>query len=156
MGRRSRKQRGAGPAERPHAVSAPAPVRARPSGRVDERPKPPWHPFPLIELCVLLGIGMLVWGFFLRDQSRGVVLIVCGLVLGSLGGLDTVVREHFAGYKSHSTLLAGFPAVILAGALYFARAPWPLVVGLAIAAFAAAFMAFRRAFRTRSGGVSFR
>ena len=28
--------------------------------RADERPKPPWHPVPLVEICVLAGIVLLV------------------------------------------------------------------------------------------------
>jgi hypothetical protein len=94
---------------------------------------------------------MLVVGFLGRDEAHGRVLIVGGLALGSLGGLDTVVREHFAGYKSHSTLLAGFPAVVLAGALYFAEAPWIALVALAVATFGLAFVAFRRAFVSKAG-----
>ena len=99
---------------------------------------------------MLLGIVLLVAGFLGRDEARGRVLIVCGLALGSLGGLDTVVREHFAGFRSHSTLLAGFPAVMLAGALYFGRAPWIALVALVAATFAGGLVAFRRAFRRRA------
>ena len=57
------------------------------------------------------------------DRARAVVgstptaagsLLVVRLALGSLGGLDTAVREHFAGYSSHSLVLAGVPAVAVA------------------------------------------
>ena len=33
------------------------------------------------------------------------------LALASLGGLDTAPREHFAGFRSHTMMLAGLPAV---------------------------------------------
>ena len=75
----------------------------------DERPKAPWHPFPLVELAVLAGIVLLVLGLLDYGSDRGRAMLVCGMLLGSLGGLDTALREHFAGYRSHTTVLAGDP-----------------------------------------------
>jgi hypothetical protein len=118
---------------------------------VDERPKAPWHPFPLVELFVLAGIVLLVLGIISADTDRGKAMLVSGMLLGSLGGLDTALREHFSGYRSHTTILAGLPAVALAAVLFFAQAPWPAVVAGAIAAFAAAFLALGRAFARRAG-----
>jgi len=146
MGRRSRK-RGA------DGVVAPAPPVARRRGRrptLDERPKAPWHPVPLVELCVFIGLVLFVLGILDWESDRGRVLLVCGMALGSLGGLDTVLREHFAGYRSHSTALAALPAVLLAGVLYFAGAPWAAIVVLAPAAFAGAFWLLARAYRRRA------
>jgi hypothetical protein len=40
--------------------------------------------------------------------------------------------------------------VLVAGVLFFARAPWIAIPVAAAAVFAAAFVAARRAFRTRS------
>jgi hypothetical protein len=154
MGRRSRKRGvdGAVAPARPVA-GAPAADRREPRRRgrptLDERPKAPWHPFPLVELSVLIGLVLFVLGLLDWESDRGRVLLVCGMALGSLAGLDTVAREHFAGYRSHSTALAALPAVLLAGVLYFAGAPWPAIVVLAPAAFAAAFLALARAYRGR-------
>lgn len=159
MGRRSRK-RGVGegltapPPERP-------PARKRTFGdrilaAADERPKPPWHPFPLVELCVLAGIVLMVWGLLEFEDRNGRVLLAMGLVLASLGGLDTAAREHFGGFRSHTLLLAGVPAVLGAGALFFARAPWPVVAAAAIVLFGGAVWLLRSAFRRRTGGVSFK
>jgi hypothetical protein len=106
---------------------------------VDERPKAPWHPFPLVELCVLAGIVLLVLGLIDFDSRQGKTMLVVGLALGSLGGLDTAAREHFSGYKSHTTVLAGVPAVAVAAVLYFAALPWPVVTVAAVATFAGAF-----------------
>jgi hypothetical protein len=94
----------------------------------DDRPKAPWHPFPLVELCVLAGIVLIVLGLIARDSAHGRAMLVGGLALGSLGGLDTAAREHFAGYRSHTLVLAGVPAVAIAGVLYFLKAPWIAVV----------------------------
>jgi hypothetical protein len=143
MGRRSRKRGGA-------AEIAPAPAPARRSAARGERPQAPWHPFPLVELCVLAGLGLLVWGFFTADAASGRVLLVCGMVLASLGGLETALREHFTGYRSHALLLAALPAVLVAGALFFARAPWIAVPIAGAVVLAAASAALRRAFRRRS------
>src|SRR5215210_3885463 len=151
MGRRSRARRAAQPAPA-EAPRAPPPARLS-----DERPQAPWHPVPLVEISVLVGLVLIVIGFVTGVGSFGGRLaLLCGLVLASLGGLDTALREHFAGFRSHSTLLAGLPGVLMAGALFFARAPWLAVVAGTAVTFAAAFWAFRLAFRRRSGGLSFR
>jgi len=143
MGKRSRKRSTTGA-----AAHEPVPP-PRPRNR-DERPRAPWHPFPLVELCALLGIVLLVLGLINIDEDRGPLLLVSGMALGSLAGLDTALREHFAGYRSHSLLLAGIPAVIAAAALYFAGAPWPALVLAAVAAFAGGFMLFARAYERRA------
>jgi hypothetical protein len=115
------------------------------------RPKAPWHPFPLVELCVLAGLVLLVLGLLSFDSDRGKALLVSGMLLGSLGGLDTALREHFAGFRSHTTILAGLPAVALAAILYFAKAPWPAVVAVAVLTFGAALWALGRAYARRVG-----
>ena len=120
---------------------------------VDERPPAPWGSFPLAERTVLAGIVMLVIGFV--DTSPTAIGV--GVVLGGLGGLEVSAREHFAGYRSHTTLLAGTVFVLVTGALFY-------LVGLILAiclaagaaAFAAAFFVLRRAFQKASGGLSFR
>jgi hypothetical protein len=150
MGKRSRKQRSAGPVETTTAAPTAAPRRPvqstnrRAAGqsrvdrfieRADERPKPPWHPVPLVELAVLVGIVLIVIGLIHNETSRGRLALVFGLALASLAGLDTAVREHFAGYRSHSSLLAAFPAVVAVAAVVFGVGFW----------------AFRGAFRRRAG-----
>jgi hypothetical protein len=106
---------------------------------------------------VLVGIVLIVIGLIVGfDSDRGQLALVCGVLLASLGGLDTAVREHFNGYRSHSSVLAGLPGVVAAAALFFARAPWIAVAVGAALVFGLAFWAFRSAFRRRSGGLSFR
>jgi hypothetical protein len=144
MGRRSRKRStGGGATTRRHPTAAPPRDR-------DERPKAPWHPFPLVELCALLGIVLLILGVINIDNDRGPLFLVTGMALGSLAGLDTALREHFSGYRSHSTVLAGIPAVVAAAALYFAGAPWPALVLAAVAAFAGGFVLLARAYGRRA------
>jgi hypothetical protein len=94
-----------------------------------------------------VGIVMLVLGAVNFDSDRGRVLLVFGLALGSLGGLDTAVREHFAGFRSHTTVLSALPAVVTAAALFFAGVPWIVLVAAAALVFAAAFWALLKAYR---------
>jgi hypothetical protein len=123
---------------------------------MDEAPKAPWSPFPLVELCILLGIVLVVWGFVGGGDRRG-VLLGCGFALVSIAGLELSIREHFAGFRSHSTLLAGAAAVLANVPLFFLTdLPQEVLLGVGLVVFAAAFAGLRRAFRRRTGGMAFR
>ena len=119
----------------------------------DERPPAPWGGFPLAELVILAGIVSLIVGFVGGNQT----LVGVGVVLAGLGGLEVAIREHFAGYRSHTTLLAGFPAVVVAVALFYLG---DQIIAVCLAAgaavFAVAFYLARRAFQRASGGLSFK
>lgn len=121
--------------------------------RADERPPAPWGSFPLAELTVLAGIIALVVGV----AGKSPTAIGVGVVLAALGGLEVSAREHFAGYRSHTTLLAGTAFVIVTGALFYLAG---LILAVCLAAgavaFAASFYALRRAFQRASGGLSFK
>jgi hypothetical protein len=144
-------------APEPAAEPKPAPA-ARRSTRLDDAPPPPWGSFPLIELSVLLGLVFLVAGFFFVEGDRGAILIGAGLALGSIGGLELSIREHFAGYRSHTLILAGIPALIVLGVLFYAVDGLAPVVRAAIglAVFAVAALLLSGAFAKRSGGARFR
>jgi hypothetical protein len=140
------------------ASSASRTTPGRRSRQRRERPPAPWGSFPLVELVVLLAIILLVAGFFVQG-TRGVTMIAAGIVLGSLAGLELSIREHFAGYKSHSTVLAGAMAIAILGLGFFLLpSGWSQGVALAVGAvvFAAAFYFLREAFKRRSGGVGWR
>ena len=79
-----------------------------------------------------------------------------GLTLASLAGLDTAAREHFGGFRSHSTLLAGVPAVLTAAVLFFLRAPIIVIPTTGALVLVAAIFFFRAQFRKHSGGLSFK
>jgi hypothetical protein len=119
----------------------------------EERPPAPWGSFPLAELTVLGGIVMLAIGVIGRHPTA----IGVGVVLAGLGGLEVAVREHFAGYRSHTTLLAGAVFVVVVGALfYLAGLILAICLAVGVVAFGASFIALRRAFQRASGGLSFR
>jgi hypothetical protein len=119
---------------------------------LDERPKAPWSPFPLVELVVLLALVLLVAGFVVGGH-RGTLMIGAGLILGTLAGLELSIREHFAGYRSHTALLSGAIAVAVLVGLSVLVPAIPVVVRLvlAAAAFAAAARILVRVFQRRSG-----
>lgn len=102
---------------------------------------------------MLAGIVMLVIGVL----GGGPTAIGVGVVLAGLGGLEVSLREHLAGYRSHTTLLAGTVFVLVTGGLFY-LAGLVLAVCLAVGAvaFIAAFFALRRAFQKASGGLSFK
>jgi hypothetical protein len=118
----------------------------------EERPRAPWHPVPLAELCVFVGILLLIAGLIVGlGSDNGRLMLVTGMALGSLGGLDTAVREHWAGYASHHAVLAGVPAIATAAILFFAKAPWIAVIAAGVVVFAAALFPLRRAWRRATG-----
>lgn len=121
--------------------------------KADERPPAPWGSFPLAELTILAGLVMLGIGL----AGGGLTAIAVGAVLAGLGGLEVSVREHFAGYRSHTTLLAGTVFVLVTGVFFYLAG---LILAIALAAgavaFVLAFLGLRRAFRRASGGLSFK
>jgi hypothetical protein len=107
---------------------------------------------------VLIAIVMLVASFFVGPTRRGPTLLG-GLAIGSLAGLELSVREHFGGFRSHSSLLAGFVAAIAITISYFVlkgSSAGVAILPIGALVFGAAFLVFRRAFAQRSGGVGFR
>lgn len=175
--RRRKKRRAKGPADAGAKASAPTagPDQASdpsgtPPGRLaerrrrrraidDEPPPAPWGSFPLVELTVLVGIVMLLLGLLAFEGERGVILIGTGLVLASIGGLEVSIREHFAGYRSHTLVLAALPAAVALGLLFWLGPTGLPPVGRLViggGVFAAAAYALTRLFRTRSGGYSYR
>lgn len=119
----------------------------------EERPPAPWGNFPLAELVILAGIVALAIGVVGGNPTA----IGVGVVCAGLGGLEVAVREHLAGYRSHSTLLAGTVFVLTVGCLfYLADQILAVALGAGAVAFAVAFYLARRAFQRASGGLSFR
>jgi hypothetical protein len=153
MGRRSRKRALSTRAERDAARSRPAAER-RPTS---QRPPPPWGSFPLSELVILAGIVVIFWGLF-SGGDAGRERVGGGLVLASLGGGELALREHLAGFRSHTSLIAGVAAVAAVTAVAIGLGPvkvWVLLI-LGAAVFGGTFYAMRELFRRRSGGLSFR
>ena len=144
---------------RPRAAATPAPQPAAAPAKAprkpieEERPPAPWGSFPLVEVVVLVALVMLVAGVFVRG-SQGATLLVTGLALGSLAGLELSIREHFAGYRSHTVLLAAAAGIVTLGFLFYVVPDlMPPAARLAVVAAVAAVVGvlLLRAFRARSG-----
>ncbi len=151
----SRKGKGKRP-RRAALAGKPAALAPRPGGRVaapDDRPPAPWGSFPLAELVIFGGIVSLIVGIVGQNPTA----IGAGVAMAGLGGLEVAVREHFAGYRSHTTLLAGAVFVLTVGGLfYLANEILAVALAAGAVAFAIAFYLARRAFQRASGGLSFR
>jgi uncharacterized integral membrane protein len=132
------------------------PAPEKPARRVaspDERPRAPWGAAPLAELVILAGIVSLIIGIVGQHPTA----IGLGVALAGLGGMEVAIREHFAGYRSHTTMLAGAVFVLTVGLLFYVF-DQVLAVALPVGAvtFAITFLLARRAFRRASGGLNFR
>jgi lysylphosphatidylglycerol synthetase-like protein (DUF2156 family) len=159
MGRRSRKRAGS---EAPDERRAPAPARppsARPLRRhakLDEAPKAPWHPFPLVELCIFAGLVLVVVALVSDPGEPRTTLLFGGIALISLASLELAVREHFAGYRSHTMLLAGALAVLVGAPLWFTTIRGEIILAIALVVGIVAFLALRSAFQRRAEGMTWR
>ena len=155
MGRRSRKRAPTTRAERDAARREPAVARRRPGAA--QRPPAPWGHFPLSELVILAGIGVIFWGLF-SGGDQGNERVGAGLVMASLGGGELALREHLAGFRSHTSLLAGVAAFAAVTLVAIGLGPvkvWVLLV-VGVGVFGGTFYAMRELFKRRSGGLGFR
>ena len=112
-----------------------------------ERPPSPFGGFPASEVAILAGaVGIVVWLF-----AGGTAPLAAGIIVCTLGVLEVTAREHFSGYRSHATLLAGVPAVAVGLALIlFAGSSLKraTLLGVVIPVFAILFWLLRRRFQT--------
>jgi hypothetical protein len=150
----SKKRKGRRPRPAPPAEKSTAPAKAAPRvAAPDDRPPAPWGKFPLAELTILGGIVSLIVGIVGQHPTA----LGIGVALAGLGGVEVAIREHFAGYRSHTTLLAGAVFVFTVGGLFYvADQILAVALGVGAVAFAVAFYLARRAFQRASGGLSFR
>jgi hypothetical protein len=107
----------------------------------------------LAELVIFAGIVSLLIGVIGGHPTA----IGIGIACAGLGGLEVAIREHLAGYRSHTSLIAGTAFVLVTGGVYYlAHTILALALGFGAVAFAVAFFLARRAFQRASGGLSFR
>lgn len=149
------RQRRADALSRRQPGARPAPRRRPGRTAIEDRPPAPWGKFPLVELVVLLALVLIVAGFVVKGQ-RGGTMIVGGLALGSLAGLELSIREHFGGFRSHTSLLAAAAGFVAGAIVYVITRDRTAPLIAAAVVFAGTFWVFRRAFMRRTGGVGFR
>ncbi|MDE3134129.1 MAG: hypothetical protein KGL15_08700, partial [Acidobacteriota bacterium] len=88
-------------------------------GTVGERPAGIFGPVPVSEFAIFAGLVALVVGWL----EHGGPALEIGVIVMALGVTEVTAREHFSGFRSHTTLLAFMPAVIV-------EALYALVVGV--------------------------
>jgi hypothetical protein len=72
-----------------------------------ERPSSPFGGIPVSEVAIFAGLIAVLVGFL----NGGGPAVVGGIVLCGLGVIEVTAREHFAGFRSHTILLAAIPTV---------------------------------------------
>jgi len=88
-------------------------------GTVGERPPGIFGGLPVSEIAIFAGLILLVLGMI----DHGGAALEVGIIVMALGVTEVTAREHFSGFRSHATLLALMPAVIV-------EAAYALIVGV--------------------------
>ncbi len=111
-----------------------------------ERPPGIFGGVPVSEFAIFAGLVALVIGLI----DHGGPALEVGIIVMALGVTEVTAREHFSGFRSHATLLAFMPAVIV-------EAAYALIVGVpsqrilllvpAVPIFALCYWLLRRHFR---------
>jgi hypothetical protein len=113
-------------------------------GAEGERPVSPFGGLPVSEAAILLGLIGAVVGF---ASGNGAALIV-GVVVCAIAVCEISAREHLSGYRSHTALLAGIPAVAVGAgvAALIGAKQRELVLVVVVPLYAVLFWALRRHF----------
>ncbi|HTQ68495.1 MAG TPA: hypothetical protein VMI13_07360 [Solirubrobacteraceae bacterium] len=92
------------------------PTRGERRSAAAARPQAPWHPLPLSELVILVGvIGVVVAVFVQATPSPA--LLLASIAAVAIGTFEVTLREHLGGFRSHTLLLAVVPVVVLHSAV---------------------------------------
>jgi hypothetical protein len=110
-----------------------------------ERPEPPWHPVPLSELLILVGVIGTFVGLN-KGLSHGGPPLFAGLAAVIIGTIEVTLREHLSGYRSHTLILALLPTIALDSLALLGTAaittPVPVAVKVAVFALDVPLFAF--------------
>jgi hypothetical protein len=109
--------------------------------------EPPPNPFggvPVAEIAILAG----AIGFVVGLINSSPVVAIVGIAVCALGVLEFSIREHFSGYRSHTIMLAAFPAAIIEAALVvIIRPSHPVIVLIPVVpVYVLTFVLLRRRF----------
>jgi hypothetical protein len=124
------------PSAAPRAAAAPDagnPAAQRRPSRLEIRdgvPRPDalWAPFPLTEIGMGVGLVLFLVGF-----SGAPALLVAGVGVLVVAVAELCLREHFAGFRSHSILLAMLPVTVVhLGVVVLAEVAWRGLLALAV------------------------
>lgn len=131
--RRARAADGRAPGPQLRAGARPAPGVSRSEIRDGvRRPHAIWSPFPLTEIGMAVGLVLFLIGF-----AGAAAVMVAGVLVLFVVVAELCLREHFAGFRSHSLLLGFLPVTaahvaLVAGGLML-RGPVALAVDVTVA-----------------------
>jgi hypothetical protein len=101
---------------------------------------------PLTEIAILAGAVAMLVGF--SRGKDGTVPMLVGLLVCGAAVTELSAREHFAGFRSHSLLLALVPVVVLEGLLFaLVGVSGVLLLAIAVPVFVGLALLFRSRFR---------
>lgn len=80
-----------------------------------DRPEGIFGTFPVSEMAIVAGVILVVLGFTQGPTGDGRSRMIGGIALCAVGVFEFTTREHFKGYRSHTALLAGVPAMVVHG-----------------------------------------
>ena len=113
------------------------------------RPSGPWGRLPITEITV--AVGLLIVGIALAGgASPRSPRFLAGVGVCGIGVVELTVREHVAGYRSHTLLLAFLPVVGLQGAISLSGLPQTLqrlAVPLDFVVFAVLFQVWQSVYK---------
>lgn len=118
------------------------------------RPRPPWHPIPLVELSIAFAVVLGVIGVISMPSQRGQLLLIFALGCALVGGMCNAAFEHFSGYRRHTAVLAALPAVGAMFAADYCGVARQLCYVVAAVVFVAVFWSVRRVTKDGGGGAS--
>jgi hypothetical protein len=137
-------------AERASVVESNRRAGERMLGTVGERPPSPFGGLPVSELLILAGgIAFIVGGIPVLSGHTPSPALLVGIIVVALGVIEVTAREHFSGYRSHTTLLAAIPTVGVEFALVssvHSHATRGALLAVIVPVFAGLFYVLRRAF----------
>ena len=110
-------------------------------------PRAPWGSFPLSELLVVLAVISAAYGVVSWGSARGPWAFGAAMTLGCLAGLEVSIREHLAGYRPHSSVLAGTAALLVGTATFLVGVPPAVDLGLTLTVFLVASLGLTRAYQ---------
>jgi hypothetical protein len=105
--RKARRRRGAHAVQSARPVPRQQPAPARSVASRQERPQSIFAGLPISELAILVGIIGLIVGWLEHNNTA----LIAGASACGVGVLEVTAREHFTGFRSHTTLLAAVPAL---------------------------------------------
>jgi hypothetical protein len=115
-------------------------------GTVGERPPSPFGGLPVSEIAIFAGLVATVVGF---TEGGANPALLTGLIVLVAGVVEVTAREHFSGFRSHTTLLAGVPAIgtgLIVIEVVGSKTTRQLLLFVVLLVFGGLFYFFKRAF----------